>query len=112
MAQERVADRDAVLATATSERTALSRAMEQNAALKDRLTRMEEALDIAVSFPPCKCFILSECSYKSLSLLTFREKPTRRLKLNSQFFVQEVKELKQCLHRLKSLRLKPRQFLQ
>lgn len=49
LANARVADREAVLATATSERTALSRAMEQNAALKDQLTHLQDALDIAVN---------------------------------------------------------------
>ncbi|VUZ55297.1 unnamed protein product [Hymenolepis diminuta] len=48
LATARIADREAVLATATSERTALSRAMEQNAALKDQLTHLQDALDIAV----------------------------------------------------------------
>ncbi|KAM3183228.1 hypothetical protein ACTXT7_010750 [Hymenolepis weldensis] len=48
LANARVADREAVLATATSERTALSRAMEQNAALKDQLTHLQDALDIAI----------------------------------------------------------------
>nr|CDS20830.1 Golgin subfamily A [Echinococcus granulosus] len=47
LAEGRVADREAVLATATSERTALSRAMEQNAVLKDRLIHLQDALDIA-----------------------------------------------------------------
>ncbi|KAM7538536.1 hypothetical protein Aperf_G00000054077 [Anoplocephala perfoliata] len=47
LANSRVADREMVLATATSERTALSRAMEQNASLKDQLTRLQDALDIA-----------------------------------------------------------------
>lgn len=49
LAEGRVADREAVLATAASERTALSRAMEQNAVLKDRLIHLQDALDIAVS---------------------------------------------------------------
>ncbi|VDK36698.1 unnamed protein product [Taenia asiatica] len=47
LAEGRVADREAVLATAASERTALSRAMEQNVALKDRLVHLQDALDIA-----------------------------------------------------------------
>ncbi|VDM25176.1 unnamed protein product [Hydatigera taeniaeformis] len=48
LAEGRVADREAVIATATSERTALSRAMEQNAVLKDRLIHLQDALDVAV----------------------------------------------------------------
>ncbi|KAL5971881.1 Golgin subfamily A member 2, partial [Taenia solium] len=47
LAEGRVADREAVLATAASERTALSRAMEQNVVLKDRLVHLQDALDIA-----------------------------------------------------------------
>nr|CDS32183.1 Golgin subfamily A [Hymenolepis microstoma] len=47
LANARVADRETVLATATSERTALSRAMEQNAALKDQLTHLQDALSLA-----------------------------------------------------------------
>ncbi|VDO16510.1 unnamed protein product [Rodentolepis nana] len=47
LANARVADRENVLATATSERTALSRAMEQNAALKDQLTHLQNALAIS-----------------------------------------------------------------
>lgn len=37
LAASRLADRDAVIAQATSERTALSRAMEQNSRLKEQL---------------------------------------------------------------------------
>ncbi|KAL5104760.1 Golgin subfamily A member 2 [Taenia crassiceps] len=47
LAESRVADREAVLATATSERIALSRAMEQNAILSERLIHLQDALDIA-----------------------------------------------------------------
>lgn len=58
LANARVADREAVLATATSERTALSRAMEQNASLKNQLTQLQDALDIAVIFAVI-CYIIS-----------------------------------------------------
>ncbi len=48
-AEARLADRDEVLAQATSERTALSRAMEQNVRLKEQLAALQGALDHVVS---------------------------------------------------------------
>ncbi len=48
-AEARLADRDEVLVQATSERTALSRAMEQNVRLKEQLTALQGALDHVVS---------------------------------------------------------------
>ncbi len=48
-AEAGLADRDEVLAQATSERTALSRAMEQNVRLKEQLTALQGALDHVVS---------------------------------------------------------------
>ncbi len=48
-ADARLADRDEVLAQATSERTALSRAMEQNVRLKEQLIALQGAIDHVVS---------------------------------------------------------------
>uniref|UniRef100_A0A5K3FCT2 GOLGA2L5 domain-containing protein n=1 Tax=Mesocestoides corti TaxID=53468 RepID=A0A5K3FCT2_MESCO len=45
VAEARLGDREEVLAKANSERTALSRAMDQNAKLKDQLTALHDALE-------------------------------------------------------------------
>lgn len=45
-----LADRDLVLATATSERVTLSRAMEQNRTLKEQLTELQDAFVQMVSY--------------------------------------------------------------